>query len=80
MFYQTPCQTAVGDSISSNLTALTAVGFTLGIIELLGVIFSAVMFVKVAKRDGATNVLLADNWRLGISRIHHGYSHYQPSS
>jgi hypothetical protein len=49
----------------------------LGVIQLAGLIFSALLFNRVARRQRNDESLLNETWRLTRNKIQYGYQNYQ---
>ncbi|KAJ3114143.1 Leukocyte surface antigen cd53, partial [Nowakowskiella sp. JEL0407] len=71
------CFEVVTLSLQNSLNTIGGAGIILGVFELAGLIFSLVLFQRIAKRDQQKNGLLNESWRINKSRIHYGYQNYQ---
>ncbi|KND01986.1 uncharacterized protein SPPG_02492 [Spizellomyces punctatus DAOM BR117] len=71
------CAEAVKGSLRGSLGTIGAAGLVIGIIELIGLVFSAVMFRKIAQREQAAGSLLNEAWRINRNKIQYGYQNYQ---
>ncbi|KAJ3193253.1 hypothetical protein HK101_005152 [Irineochytrium annulatum] len=75
--FTTPCYQSVLTSLQSSLDTIGGCGIAMGVIELVGIIFSAVLFVKIAARDKASQSLMNEAWRINREKIQYGYANYQ---
>ncbi|KAI8806549.1 Tetraspanin family-domain-containing protein [Cladochytrium replicatum] len=73
----TPCFANVDGSLKGSLNMIGGAGLVIGFIELVGLIFSVVLFRRIAKRDSQGEGLLNEAWRVNRSKIHYGYQNYQ---
>jgi hypothetical protein len=70
--WTTPCYNTVLDAIRSSLSTIGGAGVALGVIELIGLGFSALLFVKIAQKERASESLLNEAWRINRSKIQYG--------
>ncbi|KAI9011183.1 Tetraspanin/Peripherin [Gaertneriomyces semiglobifer] len=73
----TPCQQAVIGSVNGSLGTIGAAGLVIGIIELIGLVFSAILFKRISQREEAAGSLLNEAWRINRNKIQYGYQNYQ---
>ncbi|KAI8803107.1 Tetraspanin family-domain-containing protein [Cladochytrium replicatum] len=73
----TPCFAIVDESLRGSLNMIGGAGLVIGFTELVGLIFSVVLFRRIAKRDSQGEGLLNEAWRVNRSKIHYGYQNYQ---
>lgn len=71
------CYNTIMYTLKSNVGSLAAAALTLGLVQLMGLIFSFIMFRKMAAREGDAKAFLSEAWRINTNRIQHGYAHYQ---
>ena len=73
----TGCYSAMQYSLSSQLSTIGGAGLALGIIELIGLVFSGLLFRRIAQRERASDTLMNEAWRINRSKIQYGYQNYQ---
>ncbi|RKO97439.1 hypothetical protein CXG81DRAFT_25214 [Caulochytrium protostelioides] len=71
------CFSYIEDSLTSSLATIGGAGVAIGVIEVVGLIFSAVLFVRIAKRDRSGDSLMNEAWRINRNKVSYGYSNYQ---
>ncbi|KAJ3161070.1 Serine/threonine-protein phosphatase 2A activator 2 [Geranomyces michiganensis] len=71
------CADAVQGSLRGSLGAIGGAGVVIGVIELIGLIFSAILFRKISQREQAAGSLLNEAWRINRQKITYGYQNYQ---
>ncbi|KAJ3144696.1 hypothetical protein HDU89_008066 [Geranomyces variabilis] len=71
------CAEAVQGSLRGSLGAIGGAGVVIGVIELVGLIFSAILFRKISQREQAAGSLLNEAWRINRQKITYGYQNYQ---
>jgi hypothetical protein len=71
--YQIPCREKVQESLSSSRTTIGGAGVAIGVIEIIGLIFSVVMFRKIARKENAQSSLLNEAWRVNRTKVQYGY-------
>ncbi|KAI8922038.1 Tetraspanin family-domain-containing protein [Powellomyces hirtus] len=71
------CADAVKGNLSGSLGAIGGAGVVIGVIELIGLIFSAILFRKISQREQAAGSLLNEAWRINRNKIQYGYQNYQ---
>ncbi|KAJ3246668.1 hypothetical protein HDU78_006418 [Chytriomyces hyalinus] len=72
-----PCVEGVKDALQGSLATIGGTGLALGFIELIGLGFSVLLFVKIAQKDRASESLMNEAWRINRSKIQYGYANYQ---
>ncbi|KAI8822880.1 Tetraspanin family-domain-containing protein [Fimicolochytrium jonesii] len=75
--YTRSCSEAVKGSLEGSLGAIGGAGVVIGVIELVGLAFSAILFRKIAQREQAAGSLLNEAWRINRNKIQYGYQNYQ---
>ncbi|ORY51631.1 hypothetical protein BCR33DRAFT_846388 [Rhizoclosmatium globosum] len=75
--YQVPCLNSVKSALQGSLSTIGGTGVALGVIELIGLVFSVLLFVKIAQKDRASESLMNEAWRINRSKIQYGYANYQ---
>lgn len=71
------CAEAVKGNLQGSLGTIGAAGVVIGVIELIGLVFSAILFRKIAQREQAAGSLLNEAWRINRNKIQYGYQNYQ---
>lgn len=71
-----PCFYTVTSTMVDSLNIIAGSGVGIAVIQLIGLIFSAFMFVKIAKRDRNGENLLNESWRINRDKIQYGYASY----
>ncbi|TPX31476.1 hypothetical protein SmJEL517_g05180 [Synchytrium microbalum] len=74
---KTGCLDAVTNSLDGQLSTIGGAGLALGIIEFIGLIFSALLFRRIAQKERASDNLMNEAWRINRSKIQYGYQNYQ---
>ncbi|KAJ3325277.1 Leukocyte surface antigen cd53 [Blyttiomyces sp. JEL0837] len=72
-----PCYTSVKEALQNSLSTIGGAGVALGVIEFIGLVFSVLLFVKIAQKDRASESLLNEAWRINRNKIQYGYANYQ---
>jgi hypothetical protein len=67
----------VKDHLQGQLSTIAGAGIALGVIEFIGVIFSAILFSRLAARESADQSLLSETWRINRNKVQYGYQNYQ---
>ncbi|KAI8848752.1 Tetraspanin/Peripherin [Chytridium lagenaria] len=67
-----PCYNSVIDTMKQSLSTIGGAGVAMGVIEFVGIIFSLVLFIKIAQRDRASQSLLNEAWRINRDKIQYG--------
>ncbi|KAJ3076679.1 Leukocyte surface antigen cd53 [Podochytrium sp. JEL0797] len=75
--FQVPCVESVKNSLQGSLATIGGTGLALGFVELIGLVFSVLLFVKIAQKDRASESLMNEAWRINRSKIQYGYANYQ---
>lgn len=75
--WNTPCRDQVLNSLSDSLGTIGATGITLGVIELVSLIFSAILFNRIAQKEKANGNLMNEAWRINRNKVQYGYQNYQ---
>lgn len=75
--YQVPCVDSVKKALQGSLATIGGTGLALGLVELVGLVFSVLLFVKIAQKDRASESLMNEAWRINRSKIQYGYANYQ---
>ncbi|KAI8909616.1 Tetraspanin/Peripherin [Gorgonomyces haynaldii] len=68
------CKTLLENKLEGSLSSIGAAGIVIGVIEIIGLIFSVVMFRKIASKENAQNALLNEAWRINRTKVQYGYS------
>ncbi|KAI9091012.1 Tetraspanin family-domain-containing protein [Phlyctochytrium arcticum] len=71
------CADAVRDSLQGKFSTIGAAGLVIGVIESVGLVFSAIMFRRIAAREQAAGSLMNEAWRINRNKIQYGYQNYQ---
>lgn len=71
------CETTLINSIDTNLVRIGVTGIVIGLVELVGLVFSLIMFRKIAKKENAQSALLNEAWRINRTKVQYGYQNYQ---
>ncbi|KAJ3040821.1 hypothetical protein HDV00_010436 [Rhizophlyctis rosea] len=72
-----PCHDLATETLRGSLNSLGGAAIALGVIELIGLIFSAVLFRKIAQKERASESLMNEAWRINRNKIQYGYQNYQ---
>ncbi len=75
--FDTPCYEKVKAYLESSLGTLSSAGIAIGVIEIIGLIFSAVLFTKLARRERTDESLMSETWRINRNKVQYGYQNYQ---
>ncbi|KAI9361680.1 Tetraspanin family-domain-containing protein [Zopfochytrium polystomum] len=75
--YPNPCYSVLLDALRSSLSLIGGAGVGLGVVEFIGIVFSALLFVRIARRERASESLLGEAWRINRDKIQYGYANYQ---
>ncbi|KAI9336652.1 Tetraspanin family-domain-containing protein [Zopfochytrium polystomum] len=75
--YPNPCFSVLQDALRGSLSVIGGAGVGLGVVELVGIAFSALLFVRIARRERASESLLGEAWRINRDKIQYGYANYQ---
>jgi len=71
------CRTLATAALQGSLNSVGGAGVALGIIELIGLIFSVILFRRIASKDRASESLMNEAWRINRNKIQYGYQNYQ---
>ncbi|KAH6569766.1 hypothetical protein BASA61_004660 [Batrachochytrium salamandrivorans] len=71
------CSQQLTATLKGSLSTIGAAGLALGIVELVGLIFSVVLFRKIASKENAQSTLLNEAWRINRTKVQYGYQNYQ---
>lgn len=75
--YNVGCERALTEALVSSVDSIGATGIVIGLVELVGLIFSVVMFRKISRRENAQASLLNEAWRVNRTKVQYGYQNYQ---
>ncbi|KAJ3355830.1 Leukocyte surface antigen cd53 [Entophlyctis luteolus] len=75
--FTVPCLASVKGALQGSLSTIGGTGVALGVVELVGLVMSVVLFVKIAQKDRASESLMNEAWRINRSKIQYGYANYQ---
>ncbi|KAJ3088496.1 hypothetical protein HK102_008606 [Quaeritorhiza haematococci] len=70
--YNIPCAEKIERTLTSSLNTIGGAGIAMGVIELCGLIFSVILFRRIAKRNNQGESLLNEAWRINRSKIQYG--------
>jgi hypothetical protein len=70
--YKVGCQTALTEYLEKSVNTIGGAGITIGLIELVGLVFSVVMFKKISRRENAQASLLNEAWRVNRTKVQYG--------
>ncbi|KAJ3008284.1 Leukocyte surface antigen cd53 [Thoreauomyces humboldtii] len=70
------CAAAVKGNLNGSLGAIGAGGVVIGVIELVGLVFSAVLFRRISQREQAAGSMMNEAWRINRNKIQYGYANY----
>ncbi|EGF80794.1 hypothetical protein BATDEDRAFT_24689 [Batrachochytrium dendrobatidis JAM81] len=73
----TGCHDQLTATLKGSLSTIGAAGLALGLVELIGLIFSVVLFRKIASKETAQSNLLNEAWRINRTKVQYGYQNYQ---
>jgi hypothetical protein len=71
------CRQQLGQALENSLSTVGATGLAIGLIELIGLLFSVILFRKIAQKENVASSLLNESWRINRSKIQYGYQTYQ---
>jgi len=71
------CRDLVIATLKGSLNSVGGVGIAMGIIQLIGLIFSAILFRRIASKERASESLMNEAWRINRNKIQYGYQNYQ---
>ncbi|KAJ3309822.1 hypothetical protein HDV04_005601 [Boothiomyces sp. JEL0838] len=71
------CKDQLQQSLFNSLNTIGGAGIVIGLIEFVGLIFSAVLFRKIAAKENAQSSLLNEAWRVNRTKVQYGYQNYQ---
>jgi hypothetical protein len=74
---QTSCHESLYKHLTNSLSTIGGAGLAIGIIEIFGLIFSVILFKKIAARENAQSSLMNESWRINRNKIQYGYQSYQ---
>ena len=66
------CKERLSDQLMSSLSTIGGAGIAIGVIELVGSVFSAILFHKIARKDSAQTSLLNEAWRVNRNKVQYG--------
>ena len=75
--FTVPCKDKLKESLQGSLNSIGGAGIAIGVIEIVGLIFSVIMFRKIAQKENAQNALLNEAWRINRTKVQYGYQNYQ---
>ncbi|KAI8925219.1 Tetraspanin family-domain-containing protein [Entophlyctis helioformis] len=75
--FTSPCSDQLRSTVTNSLSTIGGAGVAIGIIELVGLVFSAILFRKIAAKENAQNSLLNEAWRVNRTKVQYGYQNYQ---
>ncbi|KAI8895059.1 Tetraspanin family-domain-containing protein [Globomyces pollinis-pini] len=76
-FYVSGCRKEMTSFFASSLSTIGGAGLVIGMIEIIGLIFSIIMFKKIAQKENAQSSLLNEAWRVNRTKVQYGYQNYQ---
>jgi hypothetical protein len=68
------CRESLRNNLSSSLSTIGGAGIAIGLIELVGLVFSLIMFRKISRKENAQNSLLNEAWRVNRTKVQYGYN------
>jgi hypothetical protein len=71
--FNTGCREKLKDSLTSSLSTIGGAGIAIGLIELVGLAFSMVLFRRISRKENAQNSLLNEAWRVNRTKVQYGY-------
>ncbi|KAJ3010782.1 Leukocyte surface antigen cd53 [Thoreauomyces humboldtii] len=74
--YTEGCKAAVKGGLNGSFGAIGGAGLVIGLIEIIGLIGSAVLFKKISQREAAAGSLLNESWRINRNKISYGAQNY----
>ena len=72
-----PCMFALLHMLQSNVRIIGGAGVGLAILQILCLLFSVFLFIKLSKGESIAATLQSENWRMNRNKVQHGYSNYQ---
>ncbi|KAJ3306695.1 hypothetical protein HDV03_004326 [Kappamyces sp. JEL0829] len=66
------CQAKLEQSIEGSLNTIGGGGLAIGLIELVGLVFSVIMFRKISRKENAQSSLLNEAWRVNRQKVQYG--------
>jgi hypothetical protein len=70
--FKNSCQVALEQQIMNSLNTIGGSGLVIGLIELVGLIFSVIMFRKISRKENAQSSLLNEAWRVNRQKVQYG--------
>ena len=74
---QTSCRQALIENVEGSLSTIGFAGLAIGMIEMIGLILSAVLFRRIAQKENVQSSLMNESWRINRNKIQYGYQNYQ---
>ncbi|KAJ1336380.1 hypothetical protein BSLG_007164 [Batrachochytrium salamandrivorans] len=74
------CSQQLTATLKGSLSTIGAAGLALGIVELVGLIFSVVLFRKIASKENAQSTLLNEAWRINRTKVQYGTTNMSNNS
>jgi len=71
------CAAVLTDFLVQSVDTIGVVGITIGIIQLVALIFSIVMYRKISRKENSQAALLNEAWRVNRTKVQYGYQNYQ---
>ena len=75
--FKQSCYDKLHSSFSDSLGIIGGAGLAIGMIELISLILSAVLFNKIAAKEKASGSLVGEAWRINKNKVSYGYQNYQ---
>lgn len=66
------CRAILFDKFNDSLNTVGVAGITIGILELIGLIFSVILFRRIAAKENIHSSLLNESWRINRNKIQYG--------
>jgi hypothetical protein len=67
------CKDKIVESSKSSLNTIGGAGVAIGVIEIIGLLFSFVLFKRIAAKENAQSSLLNEAWRINRTKVQYGY-------
>ncbi|KAI9193688.1 Tetraspanin family-domain-containing protein [Polychytrium aggregatum] len=75
--YTQGCFSSLRDALQGSLSTIGGAGIVIGVIELVGLVFSVFLFIRIAAKEQATRGIMNDAWRINRNNIQYGFQNYQ---
>ncbi len=66
------CHDTLFDKFNDSLSTVGAAGITIGLLELIGLFFSVILFRRIAAKENIHSSLLNESWRINRNKIQYG--------